>query len=112
MENFNDYLHFFNKFSFNYFALSFVLLAFGLVSLFLNKDNFIKILMSFELIVLANILNFTMCSAIHNDMVSQVFVIIILTIAAAESAIGLAIFFAYFKKKRSVAVKDANLLRG
>jgi NADH-quinone oxidoreductase subunit K len=53
-----------------------------------------------------------MCSSIHNDITSQVFVIIILTIAAAESAIGLAIFFAYFKKKKSVAVKDANLLKG
>ncbi len=112
VENFSDYLNFFNKFSFNYFVLSFILLVFGLTSLFLNKDNFVKILMSFELIVLANILNFSMCAAIHDDMLSQLFVIIVLTIAAAESAIGLAIFFAYFKKKKSVAVKDANLLRG
>jgi NADH-quinone oxidoreductase subunit K len=112
IQNFNEYLIFFNQFSFNYFALSFALLVFGLISLFLNKDNFVKILMSFELIVLANILNFSMCSSIHNDITSQVFVIIILTIAAAESAIGLAIFFAYFKKKKSVAVKDANLLKG
>jgi len=112
VENFSDYLNFFNKFSFNYFALSFILLAFGLTSLFLNKDNFVKILMSFELIVLANVLNFSMCAAIHDDMISQLFIIIIITIAASESAIGLAIFFAYFKKKKTVAVKDANLLRG
>ncbi len=112
MLNFSDYFNFFNNFSLNYFILSFILLVFGLVSLFLNKDNFIKILLSFELIVLANILNFTMCAAIHNDIVSQVFVIMILTIAAAESAIGLAIFFSYFRKKKTVAVKDANLMRG
>jgi NADH-quinone oxidoreductase subunit K len=68
--------------------------------------------MSFELIVLANVLNFSMCAAIHDDMISQLFIIIIITIAASESAIGLAIFFAYFKKKKTVAVKDANLLRG
>ena len=112
MENFDLFFNFFNKLTLNYFTLSFILFAFGMISLYLNKDNIVKLLMSFELIVLATILNFTMTGGVHGDMMGQIFVLMILTVAASESAIGLAIFFAYFKKKKSVAVKDANLMRG
>ena len=111
MENFDLFFNFFNKLTLNYFTLSFILFAFGMISLYLNKDNIVKLLMSFELIVLATILNFTMTASVHGDMMGQIFVLMILTVAASESAIGLAIFFAYFKKKKSVAVKDANLMR-
>ncbi len=83
-----------------------------MISLYLNKDNIVKLLMSFELIVLATILNFTMSVGVHEDMMGQIFALVILAVAASESAIGLAIFFAYFKKKKSVAVKDANLMKG
>ena len=112
IDSFNVFFEFFNRFTLNYFIVSFILFCFGMISLYLNKDNMVKLLMSFELIVLATILNFTICAGIYNDMLAQVFVMVILTIAAAESAIGLAIFFAYFKKKKSVAVKDANLMGG
>lgn len=112
MENFDVFFSFFNKLTLNYFTVSFVLFLLGMISLYLNKDNMVKTLMSFELIVLATALNFTMASGIHNDMAGQVAVILTLTVAATESGIGLAIFFSYFKKKKSVAVKDANLMKG
>ena len=112
MENFDTFFNFFNKFTLNYFTVSFALFLFAMISLYLNKDNMVKVLMSFELIVLATALNFTMASGIHNDMKGQMAVILTLTVAATESGLGLAIFFAYFKKKRSVAVKDANLMKG
>lgn len=106
------FLNFFNRLTLNYFTVSFLLFVFGMISLYLNKDNMVKLLMSFELIVLATALNFNMASGMYSDTFGQVAVILILTVAATESAIGLAIFFAYFKKKKSVSVKDANLMKG
>jgi NADH-quinone oxidoreductase subunit K len=103
---------FFNKFVVNYYTLSFLLFILGLVSLYMNKSNVVKILMSFELIVLSIVLNFNIASGLHSNSNGHVFVMLILAIAASESAIGLALFFAYFKKTKKISTNDINLMRG
>ena len=96
----------------HYLALAAVLFTIGVFGIFLNRKNIIVILMSIELILLAVNINFVAFSAYLGDLVGQVFALFVLTVAAAEAAIGLAILVTYFRNRGSVAVEDANLMKG
>ncbi len=80
--------------------------------IFLNRKNVIIILMSIELMLLAVNINFVAFSAYLGDLTGQVFAMFILTVAAAEAAIGLAILVVYFRNRGSIAVEDINLMKG
>jgi NADH-quinone oxidoreductase subunit K len=80
--------------------------------IFLNRKNVIIILMSVELILLAVNINLVAFSVFLNDLVGQVFAMFILTVAAAEAAIGLAILVVYFRNRGSIAVDDINMMKG
>ena len=90
-------------------ALVFVI---GVMGIFLNRKNVIIILMSIELILLSVSINFVAFSAFLGDLFGQVFVMFMLTVAAAESAIGLAILMVYFRNRGSIAVEDVNTMKG
>jgi NADH-quinone oxidoreductase subunit K len=96
----------------NYLAVAAVLFTIGVVGIFLNRRNIIIILMSVELILLAVNLNFVAFSAFLGDLVGQVFALFVLTVAAAEAAIGLAILVVYFRNRGTIAVEDVNLMKG
>jgi NADH-quinone oxidoreductase subunit K len=96
----------------NYLALAAILFTIGVFGIFLNRKNIIIILMSIELILLAVNINFVAFSAFLHDMVGQVFALFILTVAAAEAAIGLAILVVYFRNRGSIAVEDVNVMKG
>lgn len=96
----------------HYLAVSAVLLVLGVFGIFLNRKNIIVILMSIELILLAVNLNLVAFSAALNDLVGQVFAMFVLTVAAAEAAIGLAILVVYFRNRGSIQVEDVNLMKG
>ena len=80
--------------------------------IFLNRKNVIIILMSIELILLAVNINFVAFSAFLGDLVGQVFALFVLTVAAAEAAIGLAILVVYFRNRGTIEVDDINLMKG
>ncbi len=84
----------------------------GIFGIFLNRKNVIVILMSIELMLLAVNLNFVAFSSYLGDMVGQVFTLFILTVAAAEAAIGLAILVCFFRTRGTVAVDDVNVMKG
>ena len=88
------------------------LLVLGVFGIFLNRKNVIIILMSVELILLAVNLNLVAFSAHLGDLVGQVFAMFVLTVAAAEAAIGLAIVVIYFRNRGSIQVEDVNLMKG
>lgn len=96
----------------HYLAVSAVLLVLGIFGIFLNRKNVIIILMSIELILLSVNLNLVAFSSALDDMVGQVFAIFVLTVAASEAAIGLAIVVIYFRNRGSIAVEDVNLMKG
>jgi NADH-quinone oxidoreductase subunit K len=96
----------------NYLALAAILFTIGVFGIFLNRKNIIIILMSIELILLAVNINFVAFSAFLHDLVGQVFALFILTVAAAEAAIGLAILVVYFRNRGSIAVEDVNVMKG
>lgn len=96
----------------HYLTLSAILFTLGVLGIFINRRNIIVILMSIELMLLAVNLNFVAFSVALGDMVGQVFAMIVLTVAAAEAAIGLAILVIYFRTRGSIAVEDANMMRG
>jgi NADH-quinone oxidoreductase subunit K len=96
----------------HFLVLSAMLFTLGVVGIFLNRKNVILILMCVELMLLAVNINFVAFSAYLNDLTGQIFTMVVLTVAAAEAAIGLAILVVYFRNRRSVAVDDANLMRG
>ena len=96
----------------HYLILSSIILTLGVFGIFLNRKNVIIILMSIELILLSVNINLVAFSAYLGDLVGQVFALFILTVAAGEAAIGLAILVVYFRNKGSIAVKDINLLKG
>ena len=96
----------------HYLVVSAILLVIGIFGIFLNRRNVIIILMSIELILLAVNINFVAFSAFLNDLVGQVFAMFVLTVAAAEAAIGLAILVVYFRNRGSIAVEDINLMKG
>ena len=84
----------------------------GVVGIFLNRKNVIIILMAIELILLAVNINLVAFSAFMGDMVGQVFAMFVLTVAAAEAAIGLAILVIYFRNRGTIAVDDINQMKG
>lgn len=96
----------------HYLAVSAILLVLGVFGIFLNRKNVIIILMSIELILLAVNLNLVAFSASLGDLVGQVFMMFVLTVAAAEAAIGLAILVVYFRNRGSIEVEDVTMMKG
>jgi NADH-quinone oxidoreductase subunit K len=96
----------------SFLAVAAILFTIGVVGIFLNRKNIIIILMSIELILLAVNLNFAAFSAFLGDLVGQVFALFVLTVAAAEAAIGLAILVVYFRNRGTIAVEDVNVMKG
>jgi len=96
----------------HYLSVAAILFTIGIFGIFLNRKNVIVILMSIELILLAVNINFVAFSTHIGDLVGQVFAMLVLTVAAAEAAIGLAILVVYFRNRGSIAVEDINLMKG
>jgi NADH-quinone oxidoreductase subunit K len=96
----------------HYLTLAALLFTIGVFGMFLNRKNVIIILMSIELMLLAVNINFVAFSAFLNDLAGQVFTMFILTVAAAEAAIGLAILVVFFRNKGSIAVDDISGMKG
>ena len=96
----------------HYLVLAAILFTLGVFGIFLNRKNVIIILMSIELMLLAVNINLVAFSVHLHDMVGQVFAMLVLTVAAAEAAIGLAIIVVYFRNRGSIAVEDINLMKG
>ena len=96
----------------HYLFLAAILFVVGVFGVFLNRKNIIVILMSIELMLLAVNINFVAFSAFLNDLHGQVFTMFILTVAAAEAAIGLAILVTFFRNKGAIAVEDLSSLKG
>ncbi len=96
----------------HYLTVGAILFATGIFGIFLNRKNVIVILMSIELMLLSVNINFVAFSAALGDLAGQVFAMLILTVAAAEAAIGLAILVAFFRNRGSIAVEDVNLMKG
>ena len=96
----------------HYLAVAAILFTFGVFGIFLNRRNIIIILMSIELILLAVNINMVAFSTHLGDIVGQIFALIVLTVAAAETAIGLAILVVLYRNRGSIAVEDINLMKG
>ncbi|MGF1619421.1 MAG: NADH-quinone oxidoreductase subunit NuoK [Rhodomicrobiaceae bacterium] len=96
----------------HYLTVGAILFTIGVFGIFLNRKNVIVILMSVELMLLAVNINFVAFSAFLGDLMGQIFVLLILTVAAAEAAIGLAIVVVYYRNRGSIAVDDINLMKG
>ena len=96
----------------HYLTVAASLFTLGMFGIFLNRKNVIIILMSIELILLAVNINLVAFSSFLGDIVGQVFALMVLTVAAAEAAIGLAILVTYFRNRGSIAVTDINLMKG
>ncbi len=96
----------------HYLAVGAILFTLGILGIFLNRKNIIVILMSIELILLAVNINLVAFSTFLGDIVGQVFALLVLTVAAAEAAIGLAVLVVYFRNRGSIAVEDVNLMKG
>ena len=96
----------------HYLSVSAMLFTIGMLGIFLNKKNIIIILMSVELILLSVNLNFVAFSHALGDLMGQVFALFVLTVAAAEAAIGLAILVVFFRNRGSIAVEDVNVMKG
>jgi NADH-quinone oxidoreductase subunit K len=96
----------------HYLAVAAVLFTLGIFGIFLNRKNVIIILMSVELMLLAVNINLVAFSTALGDLVGQVFALFILTVAAAEAAIGLAILVVYFRNRGSIQVEDIRMMRG
>jgi NADH-quinone oxidoreductase subunit K len=96
----------------HYLFVAAIIFGLGVFGIFLNRKNIIVILMSIELILLSVNINFVAFSVALNDLVGQVFALLVLTVAAGEAAIGLAILVIYFRRRGSIAVEDVNLMRG
>jgi NADH-quinone oxidoreductase subunit K len=96
----------------HYLAVSAILFVLGVLGIFINRKNVIVILMSIELILLSVNLNFVAFSAFLGDLVGQVFAMFVLTVAAGEAAIGLAILVIYFRSRGTIAVDDINRMKG
>ena len=96
----------------HYLAVAAILFVFGVFGIFINRKNVITILMSIELILLSVSINLVAFSAFSNDLSGQIFSLFILTVAAAEAAIGLAILVVYFRNRGSISVEDINVMKG
>jgi len=96
----------------HYLSVSAILFTIGMLGIFLNRKNILIILMSIEIILLSVNLNFVAFSQHLNDLMGQVFALFVLTVAAAEAAIGLAILVVFFRNKGSIAVEDVSEMKG
>ena len=96
----------------HYLSVGAILFTLGMFGIFLNRKNVIIILMSIELMLLAVNINLVAFSAFLHDLVGQIFAMFVLTVAAAEAAIGLAILVVYFRNRGSIAVEDINMMKG
>ena len=96
----------------HYLVLGALLFAISVIGIFLNRKNVIIILMSIELMLLAVNINFVAFSVTLHDLVGQVFAMFVLTVAAAEAAIGLAILVVYFRNRGTIRVEDIRMMRG
>ena len=96
----------------HYLAVTAILFVTGIFGIFVNRKNVIIILMSIELMLLAVNINMVAFSAYLGDLVGQVFTLFILTVAAAEAAIGLAILVCFFRNRGTIAVEDINMMKG
>jgi NADH-quinone oxidoreductase subunit K len=96
----------------HYLIVAAMIFTIGVFGIFLNRKNVIIILMSIELILLSVNLNLVAFSAFLGDLVGQVFALFVLTVAAAEAAIGLAILVVYYRNRGTIAVEDVNLMKG
>ena len=96
----------------HYLTVGAILFVLGVLGIFINRKNIIVILMAIELILLSVNINLVAFSAFLGDMVGQVFAMFVLTVAAAEAAIGLAILVIYFRNRGTIAVDDINQMKG
>jgi NADH-quinone oxidoreductase subunit K len=96
----------------HYLIVAAILFTLGVAGIILNRKNIIVILMSVELILLAVNLNLVAFSAFLGDLTGQVFALLVLTVAAAESAIGLAILVVFYRNKGTISVEDINMMKG
>jgi NADH-quinone oxidoreductase subunit K len=96
----------------HYLSVGAILFTLGILGIFLNRKNIIVILMSIELILLAVNINLVAFSTFLGDIVGQVFALLVLTVAAAETAIGLAVLVVYFRNRGSIEVEDVNMMKG
>jgi NADH-quinone oxidoreductase subunit K len=96
----------------HYLTVAAILFTLGILGIFINRKNVIVILMSIELMLLAVNINLVSFSAYFQDLVGQVFAMFVLTVAAAEAAIGLAILVVYNRNRGSIAVEDINMMKG
>ncbi|MCR9221931.1 MAG: NADH-quinone oxidoreductase subunit NuoK [Alphaproteobacteria bacterium] len=96
----------------HYLTVAAILFSLGLFGVFLNRRNVIIILMSIELMLLAVNINLVAFSAYMQDLVGQVFTMLVLTVAAAEAAIGLAILVVFYRNRASISVEDVNQMKG
>jgi NADH-quinone oxidoreductase subunit K len=96
----------------HYLTVAAILFTLGVLGIFLNRKNVIVILMSIELILLAANINLVAFSTFSGDLVGQIFALFVLTVAAAEAAIGLAILVVFFRNRGSIAVEDLNMMKG
>ena len=96
----------------HYLTVAAALFVIGIFGLFLNRKNVIILLMSIELMLLSVNINLVAFSSYLGDLVGQIFTLFVLTVAAAEAAIGLAILVVYFRNRGSIAVEDVNVMKG
>mmetsp|Transcript_18856 Transcript_18856/g.61543 ORF Transcript_18856/g.61543 Transcript_18856/m.61543 type:complete len:113 (+) Transcript_18856:181-519(+) len=96
----------------NYIAVSLILFLLGIWGIFFNRKNIIIMLMSIELMLLAVNLNFVLFSVYLDDLIGQLFALFVLTVAAAESAIGLALLVVYYRVRGTIAVEFIHLMKG
>lgn len=96
----------------HYLVVSALLFTIGVLGFFVNRRNVIILLMSIELILLSININFVAFSVYLHDLVGQIFTLFILTVAAAEAAIGLAILVVYFRNRSTIEVDDASMMHG
>ena len=97
---------------FHYLAVAAILFTIGVLGIFVNRKNVIVILMSIELILLSANINFVAFSAHLGDLAGQVFTMFVLTVAAAEAAVGLAILVTFFRNRGDIAVDGVNVMKG
>ena len=96
----------------HYLTVAAVLFVIGIFGIFLNRKNIIILLMSIELMLLSVNINLVAFSSFMNDLVGQIFTLFVLTVAAAEAAIGLAILVSFFRNRGTIAVEDVNVMKG
>jgi NADH-quinone oxidoreductase subunit K len=96
----------------HYLIVAAILFTLGVFGIFLNRKNVIIILMAVELILLAVNINLVAFSHFLNDLTGQIFALLVLTVAAAEAAIGLAILVVFYRNRGTIAVEDINMMKG